>query len=221
MGGVIARTVVESMDDHKVNTLISLAGAQGGGYCPYYPCPPLGLSKAEVSNIYSPVAQATYSYANLYRDIRSAVYLKGNVFLPVLDGLQDNADNQRLKSNFLRLRRAFFLGSIDDDMVVPPESQFFEFFGEGDVKTIVPLSEQTVYAQDTFGLRTLDKDGRLTIIRVRGVQHSDWAKNESVIREHVLPLFGAAPFGRSSASWFVITFINQLFWYGLKPHYHH
>lgn len=192
LGGLLMRGVVESMDDHQVNTLISLAGVQGGVYCDNagYPCDPR-LHVPNISRIYTPEIQSSSSWAQLYRDANLSSFLQGNVFLPVLDGLLEDSGNQRRKSNFVRLKRAVFIGSPDDEMVIPPESQHLGFFGDGDLSTIIPMSKQDYYIEDTFGLRTLDETGRLSLIRVPGVLHVDWVSDDSVIREHVLPLLAS------------------------------
>lgn len=192
LGGLTLRAVVEEMDDHDVHTLVSLAGVQMGGYCLEYPCPPLNLTKEVVRQLYTPEYQAN-SFANTYHDINNTAFLQGNVFLPVYNGLLDDEDNQRRKSNFARLKHAVFTGSDDDGIVSPPGSELFDYYRDGDVSTIVPMKEQTVYTQDTFGLRTLDEDGRLSVIKVPGVGHLDWLFNHAVMREYVLPLLGVPP----------------------------
>lgn len=192
MGGLLMRAVIETMDDHDVNTFISLAGVQMGAFCPHLPCGPLRLGEDMVSQLYTPELQASSSFANLYHDPHFTSFLQGNKFLPALNGLLDDVDNQRRKSNFLRLKRAVFIGSDDDGIVVPAASQFFEFVSEENLSEIVPLQEQAIYRQDTFGLRTLDEDGRLSIIRVPGVQHRGWITDPRMIQLHILPLLGVS-----------------------------
>lgn len=42
--------------------------------------------------------------------------------------------------------------------------------------------------QDTFGLQTLDKLGRLNLVEVPGVPHAQWLSNQTNFVQNVLPL---------------------------------
>lgn len=49
------------------------------------------------------------------------------------------------------------------------------------------MKDQTFYKKDLFGLRTLDKAGKVKIYEVPGVYHTDWHHNVSVIKNCILP----------------------------------
>ncbi|KAK6041374.1 hypothetical protein COOONC_21120 [Cooperia oncophora] len=66
-------------------------------------------------------------------------------------------------------------------MVVPKESslynneniivfrlQWFGYFKEGDLETIVPMNETTLYTEDRIGLKKLQETGRLHFLEVEG-----------------------------------------------------
>jgi len=46
-----------------------------------------------------------------------------------------------------------------DDIVIPDSSPWFQFFAEGQAKTVVPLKQSQAYLEDWLGVRTLDRQG--------------------------------------------------------------
>ena len=54
-------------------------------------------------------------------------------------------------------------------------------------KTMLNMTQQDFYINDTFGLKTLDESGRLITTIVPGASHSDWTGNEDLIKKWVLP----------------------------------
>lgn len=65
---------------------------------------------------------------------------------------------------------------------------FFSLFGYfNENETVQSLYERTFYQEDYFGLKTLDRMGKLKLITVNGVQHFSWRKNISVIDTHIIP----------------------------------
>lgn len=53
--------------------------------------------------------------------------------------------------------------------------------------TVINLTERDIYTNDTIGLKTLKKQGKLKIITVPGVNHFMWHLNESLVENYMLP----------------------------------
>jgi hypothetical protein len=49
------------------------------------------------------------------------------------------------------------------------------------------MKSRLEYRLDLFGLKSLDKEGKVLRITVPGVKHLDWHRNNSVIDNHILP----------------------------------
>lgn len=194
-GGLICRAVCEAMDDHNVDTLISLAGPQLGVYgkdffdfeqIPMFE----NLTAEEIYKVaYLNVSQHLLSVANMWNDPnQQPEFMSHNVFLPKFNGY--TADAPRLKSNFLKLKKAVFMvGSFNnteyDGGIEPWQSGAFGKFDENGV--YVPMERQPVFVSDTFGLRTLNESGRLFVGVVEGKHHSAWEHDEQTWEQYVLP----------------------------------
>ena len=190
-GGLICRCAVEAMADHAVDTLVSLAGPQMGVYGAAFFASikvPL-LENATAATVwrvaYTRLAQATISDANMWHDPSHLdSYYEHDTFLP---GFTDRA-TPAMKANFVRLAKAVFCvgsGSPYDGGIEPYQSGVFGFVDAAGA--VVDMPQQGVYANDTFGLKTLDDSGRLNLTVVPGVRHGDWTGNDDVITRYVLP----------------------------------
>ena len=51
----------------------------------------------------------------------------------------------------------------------------------------IELKDNLIYTNDTFGLRTLDENGNLTLTVVQNAKHSDWIHNKNTWSKYVLP----------------------------------
>ena len=78
------------------------------------------------------------------------------------------------KDNFLRIGKAVFLGSSDDDCINPPLSSVFRVVDDDGNPT--RLKDSLEYEQDTFGLKTMDDEGRLVIKAYSGYDHTEWLR---------------------------------------------
>jgi len=94
------------------------------------------------------------------------------------------------KSNFLRIKRAAFFGSSGDTCINPQLSRVFEFLSK-DQKTWIPMKESQVYAEDTFGLASMDKRGDLVIKAPPGYGHMAWLGDQTLWDTCVVPLLAA------------------------------
>lgn len=65
---------------------------------------------------------------------------------------------------------------------------YFSQFGYYDQnETVIGLMERGIYTKDLIGLRTLNRDGKLKLITVPGVNHFMWHKNVSIVDNYILP----------------------------------
>merc|ERR1712216_130149 len=121
----------------------------------------------------------------------------GNSFLPVYNGLTaDAVGNQKRKANFLRLAQAVFMmgdfGTSDpfDGNFGPWHSGVFGYHKEGSPTEFVSMEATKEYQQDTFGLKTLNEEGRLIRKSPSRISHAAWVHDYNVFRAYVLPHLG-------------------------------
>lgn len=61
----------------------------------------------------------------------------------------------------------------------------FGFFDEDD--NVVPMHHRHIYQNDSIGLKTLDKNGKLKILSFANVKHREWHLNVDIINESIIP----------------------------------
>eukprot|EP00731_Ephydatia_muelleri_P021332 Em0013g1059a len=77
-------------------------------------------------------------------------------YLPLLN----NGTNPAYKTNFLNLQQLVLIGGPDDGVITPWESSQFGFY-EDNSETVADMKSQSFYTKDSFGLRTLDMQGKI------------------------------------------------------------
>ncbi|EGG17218.1 palmitoyl-protein thioesterase 2 [Cavenderia fasciculata] len=186
-GALILRSVVE-LYGLPVNTFVSLAGVHMG----IYGLGPLSgweqnLTEWELTNLfYTKTFQKSFSVANWWHDPQNRDrYLSENVFLPSINQELPNQIPQ-YKENLINIGSFHCFGSKDDGTVVPWISELFGFFDSN--LNLQPMFERDVYINDTFGLQTLYKEGRLTLTEIDGIAHAHWLSNQTIFNQYILPL---------------------------------
>jgi palmitoyl-protein thioesterase len=196
-GALTCRCVIEEMDDHNVDTFVSLAGPQVGVYGgAYFQAMrtwglPEWLVKGTVDLMwlvaYNPLGQKI-SVANMWRDPHHLdSFRKHDSFLPKYT----SAATARMKANFVRVKNMVFCvgsGKPYDGGIEPWQTGAWGQWGggaSGDV--MVNMTAQPFYVADTFGLKTMHESGRLNLTIVPGASHGDWTGNERIITKYVLP----------------------------------
>jgi len=191
-GGLMMRSLIEDMDDHNVDTFLSVAGVQGGYYglawaSQFFP----NVSLDALDDIlYSWELQDTLSLANWWRSpYHIDDYHNENIYLPVVDDIVKSNSTDRYKKNFLRMNKMIMFGSNGDSVLDPWQTAHFGFYRDGsdDKNAVTPMSSQQVYTGDSFGLKSLDARGGLTTIAVDGIDHSAWLHNETIFTNYFLP----------------------------------
>ena len=194
-GALLCRLVLEEMDDHTVLNFVSLAGPQAGVYGDgFFEGAPQWVQDLAVDEIwrfaYTAAAQNHISDANMWRDQKHLdTYRNVNPVLPLYDGeTADAASLVRFKANFVRLRKAVFCvgsGPDFDGGIAPWQTGVWGSYDANG--RMINMTEQVIYVNDTFGLRTLNESGRLLTTIVPDVSHGDWTSDEDVIRRFILP----------------------------------
>jgi len=202
-GALICRCLIQLMSDHQVRHFVSLAGPQEGVYgrdflmqVKFFKDHPwiINFSMKESHNIlYSKIFQE-YSVGNMWQDpLYQDMYLKDNKFLPKYNGLTATAEERAVfKANFLRLHTAtFYTGTFNDSEydggIEPFQSGNWGYYQPNSDTTIQTMKERVLYKNDTFGLKSLDEAGNLTVISVPNVSHSTWQSAE-YIKKYVAPI---------------------------------
>jgi len=196
-GALICRCIAESWDNHKIDTLISLAGPQlgvyGDSFFKFFKIPGLENLTKDIAwfVLYNPVSQAAFSVAQLWYDPwHQQNYDRQNTLLPGFNG--EKGINPRYKENFLRLKKAAFFvgdpgpGSTTEGGIDPWFSGVFMFYDTN--YNIIPTKNTYEYRADTFGLQTMDQRGDLLLTIVQGVSHGAWVANHDIFVNYLQPL---------------------------------
>lgn len=113
-------------------------------------------------NVQEHLVQAEYWHDPLNEDD----YRKRNIFLADINN--ENQINQTYRNNLLQLDNLVLVLFEQDEMVVPRESSLFAFYAPNQKDRILALQDSRLYREDRLGLKTLDQDGRLKMIKVPG-----------------------------------------------------
>jgi len=180
-GTVVLRAVVEMYPMNVVN-FVSLAGALGG----IYDCPSAVLCESATKAMYSTTMQKTTSFANYWKTPQDQhqLYLEKNLFLPFLDN--EVGYNPQYKENFLRIHELHMFGSPADEVIKPWDASLFNYLSTFNVS--LPMEQQPFYVNDTFGLRTLDKQGRLFRTSVPNIAHTMWTDLPDLHKQYLMKI---------------------------------
>lgn len=173
-GGLLTRCYVERHNDPPVHNLISWAGPQDGVYgIPDFNIPFLDKLWSEVlEGGWATGLQDFISFASAltvpsgaksqnsdtmvlctayWKDpYNYTLYLEKNQFLADINN-ERPTKNSSYKANIVSLNTYALVYSTTDTIVVPRQSEVFEFFTNGSSKDIVPLNETVAYQQDWLG----------------------------------------------------------------------
>ncbi|KAK1895333.1 Lysosomal thioesterase PPT2 [Dissostichus eleginoides] len=178
-GGLICRALLSMAPDHKVHTFISLSSPQAGQYgnTEYLKRVfPDFVKKTVFRFCYNRVGQKV-SICDYWNDPHHrSRYLQSNSFLALLNGDRPHA----WRENFLRIKKLVLIGGPDDGVITPWQSSHFGFYDSNE--TIVEMRNQEFYRNDTFGLKTLNARGDVSMCLHSGVKHVQWHSNYTVFR---------------------------------------
>jgi palmitoyl-protein thioesterase len=97
----------------------------------------------------------------------------------------NSADTPDYKTNFQQLENLVLIGGPDDGVITPWQSSHFGFYD--DKLNVQSFRKQGFYISDSFGLKTLDTEGRVHVYEVPGVQHLHWHGNKTVFDNYIEP----------------------------------
>lgn len=182
-GGLICRALLSTSPDHNVHTFISLSSPQAGQYgdtdylkwiFPHY------IKKTVFRVCYNRFGLRV-SICDYWNDPHHrSRYLKFNSFLAMINGERPNNKMKAWRENFLRIKKLVLIGGPDDGVIMPWQSSHFGFYDNNE--NIVEMRNQEFYKNDTFGLKTLDARGGVSMCVHSGVKHIHWHSNFTVFR---------------------------------------
>lgn len=170
-GGQFLRAVAQRCNTKMLN-LISVGGQHQGVY---------GFPRCPISNVficddirrllnlgaYTDAVQPRLVQAQYWHDpMNEHEYRHKSLFLSDIN--QELAFNPNYKAKLEQLKNLVLVKFNQDEMVVPRESEWFGFYKEGNAKEMYTMEESVLYVNDTLGLQTLDKSGRLHKLAVNG-----------------------------------------------------
>lgn len=179
-GGLVCRALLAVTPDHNVHTFVSLSSPQAGqfGDTDYLRMFPDCIKKTVFRICYNEMGQ-DLSICDYWNDPHHrARYLRSNDFLPVLNGERVHIHMKAWRENFLRIKKLVLIGGPDDGVITPWQSSHFGFYDMNE--DIVEMRNQEFYRSDTFGLKTLDARGAVSVCVHSGVKHIQWHSNHTV-----------------------------------------
>ena len=108
---------------------------------------------------FTPLVTPFFSADSYWHDPSNELFYS----LTWLAGVNSNKYGKYL-SNY-NLSHAIFIEFLQDELIFPHESESFGFYKDSTRKSIVPMREQKVYLEDTFGLKQLDNQGKLIFLQ--------------------------------------------------------
>ncbi|CAD8138330.1 unnamed protein product [Paramecium pentaurelia] len=174
-GALIGRYIITDCDlkGGRVSKYLSIGGPQMGvsviPHCNSYLCWP--LNKVVDSLVYTDYVQQHIGPAGYFRnheDLDS--YLKYNHFLPDLNNERNPECSRRQK--FSSLDQVMLVKFLQDEMVLPKESAFFESV-DPETGLVIPLIQSEFYIQDYIGLKQLDQQRKIKFIEIDD-SHLKW-----------------------------------------------
>ncbi|EDV91696.1 palmitoyl-protein thioesterase 1 [Drosophila grimshawi] len=186
-GAQFLRAVAQRCPVPRMRTLISLGG-QHQGVFGLPKCPTLSVSSCEHITrllnyaayekwVQNDLVQATYWHDPLDE---SSYRLKSSFLADINNELYVN---ERYAENLNKLTRFVMVKFLNDTIVQPKETQWFEFYAPGQDKTILPLNQSKVF--NNLGLELMNLRGKLQFLSIEG-DHLAIPKEWFV--KHLVPL---------------------------------
>lgn len=90
-----------------------------------------------------------------------------------------------MKTNFMSLESAVFLGSPDDGVLVPWDSSIWNYYAPGSGKSTVPFNKTFLGTQNLVPLSEMLQQGRAVLMAKDGVDHQGWMTNASTVNWYI------------------------------------
>uniref|UniRef100_A0A7N6BQH5 palmitoyl-CoA hydrolase n=1 Tax=Anabas testudineus TaxID=64144 RepID=A0A7N6BQH5_ANATE len=186
-GGLICRALLSMIPNHNVNTFVSLSSPLAGQYgdTDYMKSIFPGCMKKIVYKICYRRSGPKVSICDYWNDPHHrSLYLQSNNFLPILNGEKPHKHMEEWRENFLHIKKLVLIGGPDDGVITPWQSSHFGFYDSNE--NVVEMKNQEFFRNDTFGLKTLEARGDLSVCVQSGVKHTHWHSNLTVFMNSVL-----------------------------------
>ncbi|XP_034483740.1 palmitoyl-protein thioesterase 1 [Drosophila innubila] len=186
-GGQFLRALAQRCPTPPMRTLISLGG-QHQGIFGLPKCPTLKVKSCEYiskllnyaayeDRVQEGLVQSTYWHDPLHEN---TYRLKSSFLADINNELYIN---ERYSENLNKLKKLVLVKFLNDTIVQPKESQWFEFFEPGQDQHILPLNQSKVYKN--LGLDLMNERKRLQFLSVEG---DHLAISTAWFLEHLVPL---------------------------------
>ncbi|KAM7542589.1 hypothetical protein Aperf_G00000014837 [Anoplocephala perfoliata] len=189
-GGLLVRALAQRCPPKRLGSVISIGGPQQGVYGLSF-CfnvsafPQCDLLRRYLSKIaYIDDFQSRLVPAQYWHDpMKEARYRAKSQFLAEFN--QERAFNPSYRENLLMADNLVLVRFMNDTTVIPNISEWFGFYRSGSSEDTYDYKESRQYQEDTLGLQTLDKQGRLHFLSLPGShdQFSDEWFRTSIIRK--------------------------------------
>lgn len=126
-----------------------------------------------------------FSHFFLLLVILQKLYYKYSRFLPYVNNERNTTKSGKFKRGITKLQHMVLIGSPEDGVITPWQSSHFGYYDANE--TVIAMRNRPIYMDDSIGLKTLDENGKLTLITVPNVPHYEWHKNVSIVDDFLLP----------------------------------
>lgn len=188
-GGQFLRAVAQRCPHPPMKNLISLGGQHQGVFgLPY--CPSLSRKSCDYIRkllnhaVYESWVQKELVQATYWHDpYNEELYKNKSTFLSDINN--EVSKKEEYSNNLQQLERFVMVKFLNDTIVQPKESQWFEFYAPGQDVAIVPLRESKIYVEDRIGLKQLDLNGKLVLLATEG-NHLQFTAQW--FEDHIIPI---------------------------------
>merc|ERR1712151_1184367 len=118
---------------------------------------------------YLPLFQSILFQANYFRDpmrVHGSMY-KAHSQLAAWNN-EGTVINATFKENFVKTKKFVMVKALQDSMVYPNEAEHWGQFADGDYGTVNKMSDMSYYQSDSFGLKTVDGQGKIVYEQTAG-----------------------------------------------------
>eukprot|EP00850_Spirogloea_muscicola_P010541 SM000062S19927 [mRNA] locus=s62:398979:401594:+ [translate_table: standard] len=175
-GNLIGRAYIELCDGGPpVHNFVSLGGPHAGTAST-----PLCLFKRICKFIDALLAFGIYS--TYVQDLPA--YLRGCVFLPVINNERPLMRNKTYRERFSSLNHLVLVKFEDDSVIIPPETAWFGYYAPNSLDKVLHFEQTDLYLEDWIGLRKLHETHRVTFVAAPG---NHLAITNKLIKKHIIP----------------------------------
>jgi len=190
-GGPVVRGYIQKYNNPPVHNFVSICGVQGGEFncprefqeipflCDYFLKDPYSVFGGGI----------TLAFSDYWVDsLNMTQYLAENKFLVPLNNQQRDPSlhNATFKTHFSSLNHLVLIEAVNDTVIYPAVSEQFGGYIDGSMHVTYKYTTWPPYTSDSFGLRSLDEAGKVTLGSFQG-DHLQFTTQ--YWDSHVLPWF--------------------------------